>query len=94
MAQHAEQMQRIDVVGIFRKLRAIAVFGFVEAALTVQVYRLLEHALNVSWRWERAALPTWQQTRQGATVTLLASRNYAAWGESGSRGGDGKQTVD
>lgn len=43
VAQHAEQMQRVGIVGMFDKLRAIALFGFVEAALTVQINRFLEH---------------------------------------------------
>jgi hypothetical protein len=99
MAQHAEQMQRIDVVGVFRKLRAIALFGFVEAALTVQVNRFLEHALNFSWKWERGGRCQHGDTHAAAqSQPRLASQNYDAWRRIGftrrCRRRDGTQSVD
>ena len=48
VTQHAEQMQRIGIVRILGKMRAIALFGFVEAALTVQINRLFEHVKSQS----------------------------------------------
>jgi len=46
MAQHAQQMQRVDVRGIAVERRAVAAFGVVEAAVTMRRESAVKYRLH------------------------------------------------